>query len=430
MSASSPAIPVAVPRSTGYRWKICALLFFATLISYIDRGVIGYLEKYLEGVIGWNSIQYSYMTASFQTAYAIGLFCAGWLTDRMGTRRGFAIAIVLWSCAAMLPGAAFSALTFGIAMFFLGLGESANFPACIKTVAEWFPRKQRALATAIFNSGSSAGNIVVPLIVPVLTYRLGWRGAFVGTGALGFVWLAFWLRMYAKPEEHGSVSPQELAFIQSEREEHLERVPFSRILPCKETWAFSIGKFLTDAIWWFYLFWLPRYLQGVFHLNLKQSEIPVMAVYVISCIGGIAGGWLPSIMLRSGFSQNAARKTALLICALIVVPVIYAPFAAGLWTVVLLIGLATAGHQGFSANLFTLPSDVFPKSAVATVVGFGGMVGAAGGVLFQLVTGRVVHATNSYLPLFAVACSAYLVALFFIQLLAPKLTPALPATDH
>ena len=199
MSASSPAVPVAAPRSTGYRWKICALLFFATFISYIDRGVIGYLEKYLEGVIGWNSIQYSYMTASFQTAYAIGLFCAGWLTDRMGTRRGFAIAIVLWSCAAMLPGAAFSALTFGIAMFFLGLGESANFPACIKTVAEWFPRKQRALATAIFNSGSSVGNIVVPLIVPFLTYRLGWRGAFVGTGALGFVWLAFWLRMYAKP---------------------------------------------------------------------------------------------------------------------------------------------------------------------------------------------------------------------------------------
>jgi MFS transporter, ACS family, hexuronate transporter len=424
MSTASSATQVMAPRPTSYRWRICALLFFATLIAYVDRGVIGYLEKYLEGVIGWNSIQYSYMTAAFQTAYAIGLVCAGWLTDRLGTRRGFAFAIVLWSCAAMLPAAAFSALAFGIAMFFLGLGEAANFPACIKTVAEWFPRKQRALATAIFNSGSNAGNIVVPLIVPFLTYRLGWRGAFIGTGATGFVWLAFWLWMYAKPEEHRGVSPEELAYIQSEPEERIKSVPFSHILPRRETWAFSIGKFLTDAIWWFYLFWLPRYLQGTFHLNLKQSQTPVIAVYVISCVGGIIGGWVPSALLRRGFSQNASRKTALLICALAVVPVIYAPFAHSLWTVVLLIGLATAAHQGFSANLFTIPSDTFPKAAVGTVVGFGGMAGAVGGVLFQLATGRIVHATNSYIPLFAVACSAYLIALLFIQLLSPKLTPA------
>lgn len=424
MSTASPSTQTPTPNQTNYRWKICALLFFVTLIAYIDRGVIGYLERYLEGVIGWNSIQYSYMTSAFQAAYAIGLVCAGWLTDRLGTRRGFAIAIVLWSIAAMLPGAANSALAFGVAMFLLGLGEAANFPACIKTVAEWFPRKQRALATAIFNSGSNAGNVVVPLVVPFLTYRIGWRGAFVATGALGFVWLGFWLRMYDKPERHRGVSPGELAFIQSEKEEKVQSVPFRSILPLRETWAFSVGKFLTDAIWWFYLFWLPRYLQGTFHLNLKQSELPVIMVYVISCAGGIVGGWLPSPLLRRGLSQNASRKITLLICALAVVPVIYAPFSKSLLVVVLLIGLATAAHQGFSANLFTIPSDVFPKSAVATVVGFGGMAGAVGGVLFQLATGRIVHATNSYIPIFAMACSAYLAALLFIQILAPRLTPA------
>jgi MFS transporter, ACS family, hexuronate transporter len=409
---------------TSFRWRICALLFFATVIAYVDRGVIGYLEKFLEGIVGFNSIQYSYMTAAFQAAYAIGLVSAGWLTDRLGTRRGFAIAISIWSLAAMLPAAAVSALTFGIAMFLLGLGEAANFPACIKTVAEWFPRKERALATGLFNSGSNIGNIVVPLVVPFLTFRLGWRGAFVGTGALGFVWLAFWLWAYAKPQEHRSVSAAELAYIQSDPIGRTASIPLRRILPRKETWAFSIGKFLTDAVWWFYLFWLPRYLQGTFHLNLKQSQAPVIAVYAISCVGGIAGGWLPSLMLRRGMSPNAARKISLLICALAVVPVIYAPFAGGLWTVVLLIGLATAAHQGWSANLFTLPSDTFPKSAVGTVVGFGGMAGAVGGMLFQLATGRIVAATNSYLPLFAIACSTYLAALGLIQILSPKLTPA------
>ncbi len=408
----------------GYRWRICTLLFFATVIAYLDRGVIGYLEKFLEGVIGWNSVQYSYMTSAFQAAYAIGLVSAGWLTDRLGTRRGFAFAITLWSVAAMLPAAAFSAMTFGVAMFLLGLGEAANFPACIKTVAEWFPRKERALATGLFNSGSNIGSILVPLIVPFLTLRLGWRGAFIGTGALGFVWLAFWLWMYAKPQDHTSLSAEELVYIQSDPIERTESVPFARILPRRETWAFALGKFFTDAIWWFYLFWMPRYLQGTFHLNLEQSRAPVIAVYTISAIGGIAGGWLPSILLRRGVSPNAARKSAMLICALAVVPVIYAPFAHGLWTVVLLIGLATAAHQGWSANLFTLPSDTFPKSAVGTVVGFGGMVGSIGGILFQLVTGRVVHATNSYMPLFVVACSSYLVALIVIQILSPRLKPA------
>lgn len=424
MSLVSEQKGIAVRSGGNYRWRICALLFMATVIAYVDRGVVGYLEKFLEKEIGWNSIQYSNITAAFQAAYAIGLVSAGRLTDRLGTRRGFTVAILVWSVAAMLPGAAYSVSTFAIAMFILGLGEAANFPACIKTVAEWFPRRERALATGIFNSGANVGNIIVPIVVPFLTLQLGWRGAFVGTGALGFVWVAFWLVMYAKPHEHRKVTANELAHIQSDPQERTSGVPLLRILPRKETWAFAAGKFLTDPIWWFYLFWLPRYLQGTFHLNLVESRTPVVVVYVISCVGSVAGGWLPAFLLKHGTSANAARKLSLAICALAVVPVIYAPFAASLWTVVLLVGIAAAAHQGWMANLFTIPSDTFPKTAVATVVGFGGMVGAIGGVILQLATGRIVAATGSYVPLFAIACSAYVIALIAVQLLSPRLAPA------
>jgi ACS family hexuronate transporter-like MFS transporter len=434
-SSNSPQTPeTALPtienaatvgvQTSNFRWVICALLFLATVIAYVDRGVIGYLEKYLETVIGWNTIQYGYITGAFQVAYAIGLVCAGRLTDRLGTRKGFAIAISIWSVAAMLPGAAYSVVTFGVAMFILGLGEAANFPACIKTVAEWFPRKERALATGIFNSGANIGNIVVPLVVPFLVFSLGWRGAFIGTGSLGFVWLGLWLWLYAKPEAHPRVSAQELAVIQSDPPEAIRSVPWIKLFPRKETWAFSIAKFLTDPIWWFYLFWLPRYLQGTFHLNLSQSRKPVVAVYVVSIVGSIGGGWLSANFLRRGKSPNFARKMALLICAVAVVPVVWAPFSGNLWVVVGLVGLAAAAHQGWSANLFTLPSDTFPKSAVASVVGIGGMMGAIGGALLQTATGHIVARTNSYVPLFVLACSVYLLALLIIQLLAPKLAPA------
>lgn len=408
----------------GLRWYICALLFLATVIAYVDRGVIGYLEKFLEGAIGWNSIQYGYMTAAFQAAYAVGLVSAGRLTDVLGTRKGFAFAITLWSIAAMLPAAAHSALAFGVALFILGLGEAANFPACIKTVAEWFPKRERALATGIFNSGANIGNIIVPLVVPFLTFTVGWRGAFVATGSLGFVWLALWLWLYAKPEEHRSLSATELALIQSDREEKSAAVPWGRLIRCRETWAFSLGKFLTDPVWWFYLFWLPRYLQGTFHLNLSQSQAPVVAVYVISSAGSVGGGWISSVLLKRGRGVNLARKTALLVCALAVVPVVYAPYAHNLWLVVGLVGLAAAAHQGWSANLFTLPSDTFPKVAVASVVGIGGMAGAIGGALMQTATGYLVAWTNSYLPLFVMACSVYLLALLAIHLLTPRLEPA------
>jgi len=410
--------PTSRPAESRFRWTICALLFLATVIAYVDRGVLAYLEKTLEGIIGWDREQYSYMTAAFQAAYAIGMVCAGWLTDRLGTRRGFALAITLWSVAAMGPAAAYSVFTFGVAMFVLGLGEAANFPACIKTVAEWFPKKERALATGIFNSGAAIGAITVPVVVPFLAGALGWRGAFVATGALGFIWLAAWLKLYGKPESHVWVSKAELAHIQSDPPEKLESVPWIRIIRLPETWAFAIGKFLTDPVWWFYIFWIPRYLQGTFHLTLGTSSAPVVAIYVISCLGSVGGGWLSSIMLKRGKSLNVSRKTAMLICALSVAPVALVPTATNMWVVVALVGWATAAHQGWSANLFTLVSDMFPKAAVGSVVGFGGMVGSAGGVLLQLLAGRL-----SYVVLYAIAGTAYVTALLIVQILTPKLAP-------
>jgi ACS family hexuronate transporter-like MFS transporter len=410
---------------THQRWVICALLFLATVIAYVDRGVIAYLEKFLEGVIpGLNSIKYGYILAAFTAAYAIGMVVAGGLTDKLGTRKAFAIAISLWSVAAMLPGAAFSVVTFAVAMFLLGLGEAANFPACIKTVAEWFPKRERALATGIFNSGANIGNIAVPLVVPFLIAIFTWRGAFVVTGALGLVWLAAWLLLYKRPEQHRSVSKAELDLILSDPVEKIESVPWSRVLPCKETWAFALGKFLTDPVWWFYLFWLPRYLQTTFGLSLSANRLPLVVVYSISTVGSIGGGWISSALLNRGKSANFSRKTALLICALCVLPVFSAPYLHHLWLVVAVVGLATAAHQGWSANLFTLPSDLFPKAAVASVIGIGGMAGALGGVLFQLATGYIVGLTHSYVPLFVTACLAYLTALVIIHCISPKLAPA------
>jgi MFS transporter, ACS family, hexuronate transporter len=414
-----------VPKSgtTHFRWVMCALLFFATVIAYVDRGVLAFLEKTLEGIIGWNTQQYSYMTSTFQAAYAIGFLFAGRLTDRLGTRKGFAFAIVLWSFAAMAPGFAVSPLTFGVAMFFLGLGEAANFPACIKTVAEWFPKRERALATGIFNSGSNIGAMVVPALVPLLYYNVGWRGAFIATGCTGFVWLTFWLWLYRKPSEHPSVSASELALIVSDPSERTSSVPWSELFLLKETWAFALAKFLTDPVWWFYFFWLPRYVAETFHLTLGKTSAPILVVYAASCFGSVGGGWLSSTLIKRGKTVNMARKVTMLICAIAVIPVLYAPFIThNLWLLVAPVGLALAAHQGWSANLFTLTSDLFPRSAVASVVGIGGMAGALGGVVMQLVAGRIAQYT--YWPLFLFSGSAYIVALALVHLLSPKLRPA------
>jgi ACS family hexuronate transporter-like MFS transporter len=412
------------PAVSHVRWTVCALLFFATTITYVDRQVLSLLAKTLETSIGWSSTEYGHITGAFQAAYAIGLLSAGRLMDRLGTRKGYAVAITIWSLAAISHAAAVSALTFGIARALLGFGEAANFPACIKAVAEWFPKKERALATGLFNSGANIGAIVAPLTVPWLAIKFGWQSAFIATGALGFVWLIFWLLLYSRPEEHRGVSVHELGYIQSDPPDRTTSVPWVRLFPKRETWAFGFGKFLTDPIWWFYLFWFPKYLQETFKLSLDQIVLPTLVVYNICSVGSVAGGWFSGSLLKRGWSVNAARKTAMLICALAVVPVLYAPYSKSLWTVVALVGLATAAHQGWSANLFTTTSDMFPRSAVGSVVGIGGTLGSIGGVLMTEFTGFIVDRTHSYLPCFLMAGSAYLLALLIVQILSPKLAPA------
>ena len=410
------------PATSHFRWVICGMLFLATMIAYVDRGIIAFLETYLERVLGFTTMEYRWMTAAFQAAYAIGFLIAGRLTDRLGIRKAFAIAIVIWSVAAMGPGAASSVPTLAIAMFLLGFGEAANFPACIKTVAEWFPKRERALATGLFNSGANIGNMVVPAIVPLAMALFTWRGAFVVGGSLGLLWLALWLWLYRAPEQHPWVSPRELAFIRSDTQETVPSVPWVKLLPQRETWAFAVGKLLTDPVWWFWTFWLPGYFQRTFHLTLSKSSLPIMVVYAACSIGSIYGGWISGALLKRGKSVNTARKTAMLICALAVTPVLCAPYVRNMWVVVGLVGLAGAAHQGWSANLYTLCSDLFPKAAVGSVTGIGAMARAVTGFLAQLEIGAVVRV--SYVPCFIVAGSAYLVALLLIHLLCPRLEPA------
>lgn len=407
-----------------YRWAICALLFFATTINYMDRQVISLLKATLQADIGWTEVGYSWVVLSFQAAYAIGLLVTGRLMDWLGTRKGFSIAIIAWSIAAIGHALARSVLGFSIARFMLGLGESGNFPAAIKTVAEWFPKKERALATGIFNSGTNVGAMVTPLIVPVITHTWGWQWAFILIGAIGFIWLIFWLALYRKPQEHPKLSKAELDYIQSDPPDVVEKIPWLKLLPHKQTWAFALGKFMTDPIWWVYLFWLPDFLHKQYGLELNDFGLPIVAVYVIADVGSIGGGWLSSTLIKRGWSINAGRKTAMLVCALCVVPIVFASMASNLWVAVFLIGLAAAAHQGWSANIFTIASDTFPRRAVGSVVGIGGMAGAVGGMLLSLLVGKILEKTGNYLPIFIIAGSAYLFALLVIHLFAPRLEPA------
>jgi MFS transporter, ACS family, hexuronate transporter len=413
----------ASARTTHFRWVICALLFFASTINYIDRMVLSILAPQLQHTMGWSEIQYGYIVLAFQAAYAIGLLFIGGIIDRIGTRLGYALSICIWSIAAMSHALAQTALEFGVARFALGLGESGNFPAAIKAVAEWFPKKERALSTGLFNSGTTAGAIVAPIVVPFIALHFSWRFAFVFTGFLSATWLIVWLTEYRLPQRHPRVSKAELDLILQDPPEPIERIPWSRLFPHRQTWAFVIGKFLTDPIWWFFLFWLPKFLKATHGITLATVGPPLVTIYVASGVGSIAGGWLSSGMLRHGWTVNQARKTAMLICALAVVPIVFAARAKDLWTAVALISLATAAHQGWSANLFTIASDMFPRSAVGSVTGIGGFGGAVGGMLIALFTGFLLQLTHSYVPVFMLAGSAYLVALLVIQLLAPHLEP-------
>jgi len=407
-----------------YRWVICALLFLGVAKNYMDRQVLSVLKGPLQHAFGWNDIDYGNLVFVFQGAYALGMISVGPLVDRLGTRIGYAAAMIFWSVASMGHAVANSFLAFAAGRAALGFGEAGVFPASIKSVAEWFPKKERALATGIFNAGTSIGAMITPLIIPRIAERFGWRWAFVFTGALGFVWLAFWLAMYRKPEEHPQCTAEELAYIKSDPIPPAGKMPWARLLRYRQTWTFALGKFLIDPIWWFYLFWIPDYLQREHGLRLTQIGLPIFTIYLISDIGSVAGGWLSSGMIRRGVSINAARKLTMLVCAIAVMPIAIAYRVSGLWPAALLIGLATAAHQGFSANLFTLTSDMFPSRAVGSVVGFGGMAGAVGGMLIAQVVGHVLQWTNSYRIPFFIAASAYSVALLVIHLLSPRLAPA------
>jgi MFS transporter, ACS family, hexuronate transporter len=414
---------------THSRWVICALLFFATTINYVDRQIIALLKQTLQAQIGWNEIDYSRIVIAFQTAYAAGLLFAGRVMDRLGTRTGFSLSVSLWSVAAMAHALAHSVLGFGAARVALGLGEGGNFPACLKAVAEWFPKKERGLATGILNSGTNVGALATPLVVPWITRHYGWQTAFVATGALGFLWLVAWYAMYRAPEEHPWVGKAELDYIRSDAPEPALKIPWLQLIPHRQTWAYAVGKFMIDPIWWFYLFWVPDFLYKSHGITLLNVGLPLFAIYQMATVGSIAGGWLSSFMIRRGASVNLSRKTAMLICAIAVVPIVFAAKVSGLWAAVGLIGLAAAGHQGFSVNLFTLPSDTFPRRAVGSVVGFGGMFGAIGGLLIAGVTGYVLQWTGSYLPMFIIAGSTYLAALAVIHLFAPQLEPARLGAD-
>jgi ACS family hexuronate transporter-like MFS transporter len=406
-----------------HRWRICALLFAATTINYIDRQVLGVLAPDLGRIIGWTEIEYGYIVASFQAAYALGLLGAGALIDRLGTRVGYALAISIWSVAAMCHALVHSALGFGIVRFLLGLGESGNFPAAIKTVAEWFPRRERALATGIFNAGSNIGAIIAALMVPFVAARWGWRVAFLVTGVLSALWLALWLSVYRPPSLHRKVSSAEIAHIQSDPKESDTGIPWSQLFGYRQTWAFVIAKFMTDPIWWFYVFWLPKYLNSEYGLTLTALGPPLIVIYCMADAGSVAGGWLAAHFIRRGWSINRARKIAMLVCALAVAPIVFISEAHSLWAAVFLIGLATAGHQGWSANLFTLTSDLFPQRAVASVVGLGGFAGAVGGMMISTITGLVLQTTGSYFSVFLLAGSAYLLALAAVQRITPRLLP-------
>jgi ACS family hexuronate transporter-like MFS transporter len=407
-----------------FRWVICALLLFGVTKNYMDRQVLGVLKTTLQHDFGWNEIQYGNLVFYFQAAYAAGMLLVGRLIDRLGTRLGYALAMTFWSLASMAHAAAGSFVSFAAARFALGFGEAGVFPASIKCVAEWFPKKERALATGIFNAGTNAGAIITPFVVPWIALHWGWRSAFLLTGALGFVWLIFWFLIYRKPDEHPRVSQAELAYIRSDPSEPITKVTWSALLRHRQAWTFVVGKFLTDPIWWFYLFWVPDFLQRQHGLALMKIGLPIMVIYVISDIGSVAGGWLSSWLINRGRTVNAGRKITMLICALCVTPIIFAYRIESMWGAVLVIGLAAAAHQGFSANLYTLTSDMFPARAVASVVGIGGMAGAIGGMLIAQVVGHALQWTGSYMIPFVMAGSAYLIALFLIHTLAPKLEPA------
>ena len=424
--------------SGGYRYRILALLFAATSINYFDRSLMGVMSPELIEWFGWTKQDYSNILIAFQIAYAIGLLTMGGIIDRLGTKKGYILSIGIWSIFGMLHatiGKGFSLIGFMLARFGLGYGESGNFPAAIKTTAEWFPKKERAFATGIFNAATSIGAIAAPFVIAGIVYWSGgsrgqgelvnWRIPFLITGALSAAWVFIWWRTYHKPEDHKKISKEELDYINSDSAvESSEKLPWKKVLPKRQTWAFSLAK-VTDAVWWFYLFWGAIFLAEYHGVKIKEMGLPFLIIYVIADSGSIFGGWLSGAFINKGWSVNKARKLTLLICALIILPVAFVAVTESKWIAVFLIGLGAAGHQAWSANIFTLASDVFPKKATASVVGIGGMVGAVAGIISNVILGSVLDNAEStgFFWAFLVAGASYLIILGLVHLLMPKMTP-------
>jgi MFS transporter, ACS family, hexuronate transporter len=417
-----------------YRWVVVALLFFATSINYLDRQVVSLLKPHLEKQFQWTETDYSHIVMAFTASYALGLLVFGNFIDKIGTKLGYTISLIIWSLAAMGHAIAKSTFGFGAARVALGLGESGNFPAAIKAVAEWFPKKERALATGIFNSGANIGQVAAPIIVPWIFGVYGWQMAFFLTGAVGFIWLIFWRVFYEKPSKHKKLTAAEYEFIHSDTEEEVihpgdtGKVSWIKLLSLRQTWTFVAGKLLTDPIWYFFLFWLPSYFSSRFDIDLKKPSLPLAIVYTVTTIGSIGGGYLSSWFIKKGWPVFKARKIAMLIFAFCVVPIISARFASNIWQVVGLIGLAAAAHQAWSANIFTTVSDVFPKKTISSVVGIGSMAGAVGGIFFPALIGYILesnkqagHIVLGYNIIFLICGCAYLLAWIIMHFISPKM---------
>ncbi|UBM58153.1 MFS transporter [Marinilongibacter aquaticus] len=419
-----------------FRWTVVVLLFAATTINYLDRQVIGLLKPSLEEEFNWSELDYSYIVMAFTASYALGYLVFGRIIDKIGSKLGLAFSLIIWSVAAMGHAIARTTFAFGFWRALLGLGESGNFPASIKVVAEWFPKKDRAFATGIFNSGTNIGAVIAPIVVPWILGVWGWHEAFIATGAVGFIWLIFWWFMYELPQRKKGVSQEEIDYINSDedeqeeqRQDNGEEIGWKKLLSMRQTWAYILGKFFTDPIWWFFLFWLPSYFSSIFDLDLKKPSMHIAVLYTLATIGSVGGGYLSGWFINKGWPVFKARKTAMLIFALAVMPIFFARYVTEAWTAVWLISLACAAHQAWSANMFTTASDMFPKKAVSSVVGIGGLAGSLGGVLFPLIVGNILDAfknqgniSGGYNIIFIMCGLAYIIAWAMMHFFAPKMT--------
>ncbi len=409
------------------RWAICALLFLASTILYIDRQVISVLKAHLQSVLHFSESDYGWIVFAFQLAYALMFPVAGVVVDWLGTRLGYALSIIWWSLAAMAQGLARGALSFGAAFFLLGVGEAGNFPAANKAAAEWFPKRERALAIGVFNAGPTVGAVIAPPLVVWLTLRWGWRAAFIFTGALGFIWLFFWAAFYRLPRQHSWITPGELEFIESEETEEETargtRIPWQRLLAYRQAWGFILAKFMTDPIWWFYIFWLPSYLQQSRGFTLEEIRRLAWIPFLVSGVGSVAGGWLSGFFLARGWTLSRARKTAMAICAFCMPSGIAAVFAPNVGWALALVSLSLAAHQGWMANVYTLASDMFPKRDVGSVTGLGGTGGAVGGMILALIAGYTLQWFHTYVPLFIIAGIMHPLAIGVVHWLVPRIEP-------